>query len=407
MSSVAHLIFTLAGAAASSAPPAVTIVTASGEHRVAVRDLPGLGPVIFAAPVIAALRGTVSADGPWAEVVLDQRRFRLLLDAPLVTVDGRLLPLVVPATVRRDSLFLPLPFLTDLLPRSHGGRFRYEPRGARLIDQAPAVSVARVAAAPAPTPAPAPNAWGLTRRHRVTIDPGHGGVDPGNPGLFFPRGVQEKHVTLQIGLLVRDELQRRGVAVTMTRTRDTLIDLRDRGRYCRNDCELFVSLHVNSLPNRAGYTAVRGFETYILSEARTEDAARVARMENEAIRFEAPREDERLGGLDFILKDLQLNEHLRESARAAELVQAELARVHDGPNRGVKAGPFLVLNTAQRPAILVELGYSTNRQDARLMTEAEAQRRLARAVADAVTRYLVEFERRSDPDASPGATGRR
>ncbi len=159
----------------------------------------------------------------------------------------------------------------------------------------------------------------------MTIDPGHGGVDPGNPGIFFPRGTREKDVTLQVGLLLRNELKRRGVGVQMTRTSDTLIALGDRGGFCTEACDLFVSLHVNSLARRRGYTDIRGFETFFLAEAKTEDAARVAQMENEAVRFEAGRR--RTGtsmGLDFILKDLQLNEHLRESARAAELVQRRL-----------------------------------------------------------------------------------
>jgi N-acetylmuramoyl-L-alanine amidase len=75
-------------------------------------------------------------------------------------------------------------------------------------------------------------------------------VDPGNPGVFFPRGTHEKDVTLQIGLLLRDELERRGIAVRMTRTTDTLIALGDRGGYCTEACDLFVSQHVNSLARR-------------------------------------------------------------------------------------------------------------------------------------------------------------
>ena len=147
----------------------------------------------------------------------------------------------------------------------------------------------------------------------------------------------------------------------MTRTTDTLIALGDRGGFCTAACDLFVSLHVNSLARRRGYTEVRGFETFFLAEARTEDAARVAKMENEAVRFETGEsEGPMTGGLDFILKDLQLNEHLRESARAAELVQKKLRTVHTGDDRGVKQAGFMVLTTARRPAILVEMGYSTN-----------------------------------------------
>jgi hypothetical protein len=72
-------------------------------------------------------------------------------------------------------------------------------------------------------------------------------------------------------------------------------------------------------------------------------------MENEAVRFETATATAATGdGIDFILKDLQLNEHLRESARAAELVQRNLRTVHTGDSRGVKQAGFMVLTTARR-----------------------------------------------------------
>jgi N-acetylmuramoyl-L-alanine amidase len=184
----------------------------------------------------------------------------------------------------------------------------------------------------------------------------------------------------------------------MTRTADTLIALGDRGSFCTESCDLFVSLHVNSLARRRGYTEVRGYETYFLAEARTEDAARVAQMENEAVRFETgPTEGATGMGLDFILKDLQLNEHLRESARAAELVQGGLKRVHTGESRGVKQAGFMVLTTARRPAILVELGYSTNPEDGRFLTSFASQKAMAAALADAIVEYLLEYQRKTSP----------
>jgi N-acetylmuramoyl-L-alanine amidase len=215
----------------------------------------------------------------------------------------------------------------------------------------------------------------------------------------------EKDVTLSVSLLLRDELLRRGVGVRMTRSTDTLIDLSDRGRFCAQSCDLFVSIHVNSLKTRPGFTNTRGFETYFLAEAKTEDAARVAQMENEAVRYEAsaPGRGGNGSDLDFIIKDLQLNEHLRESARAAELVQEALEPVHGGENRGVRQAGFMVLTTARRPAILVELGYSTNPSDARLLTSPYSQRTLATALADAVVAYLLGYERKTGIAADSGA----
>ena len=375
---------------ATLAPMVILVASARGEARVPVRLDPTSGPVLAAPLLLPALDAKAAFGDGWAEVSVGSKVFRFYLGASLFLVDGAVYPLVGSASMRRDTLQLPIQFVSEVLPRTLAARFRYDARLARLADAAPTVIAAK---APAKDPTRLPN--GLRRGHVVTIDAGHGGVDPGNPGMFFPAGLKEKDVTLDLSLLLRDELKRRGVSVVMTRRTDTLIDLRKRGGYCTAECDLFVSIHVNSLPRRAGFKQVRGFETYFLAEAKTEDAARVARMENEAIRFEdAEAGAEQAGGLDFILKDLQLNEHLRESARAAELVQSYLQESHTGPDLGVKQAGFMVLTTARRPAILIEVGFSTNPEDAKLLTGAASQRNLANSIADAVISYLLEYERK-------------
>lgn len=387
----------LLAAAAGTAPMTLVVATAKGDVRIPIRPGAEAGPLVSATALVPALGGLASVVGAWAHVDIASVPFRLLLGAPYYTVGGVLKPLVGVAIVKRDSLFLPLQFVTQVLPAELKGRFRYDPVSGRLEEVLP-----RIAARESGERTPLPS--GLNRGHVVTIDPGHGGVDPGNPGKFFPRGLREKDVALQVGLLVRQELLRRGVGVIMTRTTDTLIDLHERAAYCTERCGLFVSLHVNSLPKRTGYTKARGFETYFLAEAKTEDAARVARMENEAIRFEEPKGEESRG-LDFILKDLQLNEYLRESARLAELMQSHAAEIHTGPNKGVKQAGLAVLTTARRPAVLFEMGFSTNPEDARLMTEPRSQRNLAAAVADAIVSYLLEYQQRVGTTRTGTQTG--
>lgn len=382
----------------NEAPLVIVVQSSRGESRIPVQDDPHLGAAVPATLFVSAIGGGFSVENGWAAVSVGGRSFRFLLGARVYETGGTLRPLAGGAAFQRDSLVLPLQFVTEILPRAFAQRFRYDRRQARLIDNAPA-AIAAAAKPPARDPERLPN--GLRRGHVVTVDAGHGGVDPGNPGMYFPRGVTEKDVNLAVSRMLRDELESRGIGVVMTRTTDTLIDLRHRGSYCTAMCDLFVSIHVNSLPRRAGFNRVRGFETYVLAEAKTEDAARVARMENEAIRFESTEEDRPTGGLEFILKDLQLNEYLRESARAAELVQSYLQEAHSGPDRGVKQAGLMVLTTARRPAILVELGYSTNREDAKLMSTRATQKNLASSIADAVVAYLREYERKV---GGPGPT---
>jgi N-acetylmuramoyl-L-alanine amidase len=388
------------GAGAARLPREVTIAGLRGEVHIPIRRDGAGSPVVAASPLVAALDGRIRVEAGWAEVTVASQPFRFLVGAPLYQFSSQLMPLAASASLAGDSLFLPYQFVAEILPYYLGERYRWDARAARLEElRGRTTTLAGRAAAELGR---LPN--GLRPGHIVTIDPGHGGVDPGNLGTYFPRGTREKEVTLQVGLLLRDELKRRGIGVRMTRTTDTLIALGDRGSYCTANCDLFVSLHVNSLARRRGYTEVRGFETFFLAEAKTEDAARVAKMENDAVRFETGEDPAAaVGGLDFILKDLQLNEHLRESARLAELVQRGLEGVHTGESRGVKQAGFMVLTTARRPAILVELGYSTNPQDGRFLTTRRSQKAMAASIADAVVEYLLEYERKTGSAPDSGA----
>jgi N-acetylmuramoyl-L-alanine amidase len=253
----------------------------------------------------------------------------------------------------------------------------------------------------APRPPAAARASGLRLSHVVAIDPGHGGPDVGMLGPIVGRKfLREKDVTLAVARALAAELRRRGVGVAMTRTTDTLIGLEDRGRIARaQHADLFVSIHVNAAnPHWRDAKGARGFETYFLAEARTEDARRVARMENESMCFEGN------GGagnapMQFILNDLLQNEHLRESSRLAAIVERSLSRVEPGEARGVKQAGFAVLATSYMPAVLVEVGFGSNPSEARYLTSVGGQQQLARAIADGVVSYLVEYERRLPSDA--------
>jgi N-acetylmuramoyl-L-alanine amidase len=413
---------------AQAAPETVRIATPRGVTTIPVSREYG---VAVAAPLIAGPLGlAVVIEGARATVVLQGAGFVFALNSPFVRIGTQVCPVVDEPYMARDTLFLPLEWLTDCVPRVLRNRFRWDPATGLLTESAPTgVAVAAAvppvapdttpprdtarlvvsdtpvppaAAPPAPLlPPPGPTVHaapnpitGLRLRHEVVIDPGHGGRDPGNPGRFFPKGTAEKDVNLAIGQLLRAELARRGVAASLTRTTDTLIDLHDRAGYCRDACDLFVSVHVNSMPAGRRSPVANGIETYFLSEAKTQDQRRVARMENDAIRYESADARVMEGALTTIVKDLQQNEYLRESARLAELVQQRVAAVHPGEDRGVQQAGFYVLNSARRPAILVETGFATNKADGLFLTSAAGQRKIAGAIADGIVGYLLDLERK-------------
>ncbi len=300
-------------------------------------------------------------------------------------------PTVAPARATTPVVQTAATAATSATPSANGAT----PGAARTPPTA-AAAAARPATPTAAAPARLPN--GLTRRYTIAVDAGHGGRDPGNPGVVINgRRVNEAKLTLAIALELERALTARGVDVVMTRTTDTLIARDDRGPIANaRKSDLFVSIHTNAAnPAWKNAAGVRGFETYFLATARTEDERRVAEMENDVVRFETDAEVPKGDPLAFILNDLARNEHLRESSDLAGLIQQRLANSHPGPNRGVKQAPFAVLSRAYMPAVLVEVGYGSNALEARWMAGTEGQRAIANEIADAVIEYLQHYERRA------------
>jgi N-acetylmuramoyl-L-alanine amidase len=262
----------------------------------------------------------------------------------------------------------------------------------------PAAPRAPTPAVTSTAPSRTPSSTGaLSRRYLVAVDAGHGGADPGNPGVIINgRRVNESKLTLAMALEVEKALRAKGIGVVMTRRTDTLIARDDRGPIAnQRKADLFVSIHTNAAnPSWRNGAAVRGFETYFLSTARTEDERRVANMENDVVRFETETRVSEGDPLAFILNDLAQNEHLRESADLAQVVQMRLGESHPGPNRGVKQAGFAVLASAYMPAVLVEVGFGTNAAEARWMASAAGQRSIAQQIAEGVYEYLQHYERR-------------
>jgi N-acetylmuramoyl-L-alanine amidase len=225
----------------------------------------------------------------------------------------------------------------------------------------------------------------------VVVDAGHGGHDPGAHG---PDGTREKDVTLAIALALQQELRDHpGIRVILTRDDDTFVPLGGRTKLANDaGADLFVSIHANS----AERSGAEGFETYFLSAAVTEDARRVARMENSAIRYENGAIDPTsLDDVNFILWDLAQNEYLRESSALAEAVQVELERRLPLKSRGVKQAPFYVLKGAYMPAILFETAFISNPREEELLNDSAFQNRLADGLAESLVAFLDRYGRKT------------
>jgi N-acetylmuramoyl-L-alanine amidase len=319
---------------------------------------------------------------------------------PFARVSGQLVPLAAAPFVVDGHLHVPFEIVAELLPRIASDRLRYVPGRAelRFTGTAAPSSVALIPASDATTKRAAPTRPGTrTRKRRIVVDAGHGGPDTGMHGPIGSRWtIYEKNITLAVAQKLDTALRARGMSVTMTRTRDTLITLGDQGKIANAvHGDVFVSIHVNAANLAWKKPAeARGYETYFLAEAKTEDAKRVERMENESVHFETGSSSEKDDPLTFITMDMAQNEHLRESSELAEIIQRRLGTVEEGPSRGVKQAGFRVLVTAYMPAVLVEIGFGTNVEEARFITNAAKQRAIANAIASAVNEYLDNYERR-------------
>ena len=375
-----------------------------GESGPLVR-IDGLAPIV---PIDVAR----DPAGDYA-ITVDGVVLRLQAGIPAVRVAEDVYALRGSPELRDGRLYVPLAFATEMLPQLVPN-LRWDDAQRQLVafskvtTAAPPARVARTArpraAAPSPRQASIDAAAadvhraGSRRDQRiVVVDAGHGGPDNGMHGpIGAPTTLYEKDVTLAVAKKLGAALQRRGVGVVYTRTTDTLIALSDRGAIANKaGGDLFISIHVNAAnPNWRDPGASRGFETYFLSEARTEDARRVEKMENDAVRYEGAPVADRDDPLSFILSDMMQNEHLRESSELADVIQNRLKTMHPGPSRGVKQAGFRVLVTAYMPAVLVEIGFGTNPQEAAYLNDPAQQQRIANAIADAAVTYLRGYERR-------------
>lgn len=361
------------------------------------------GTLVRAGDLLPPLGGRITRRPPDQFIVdVGDARIEFTLGLPFARIAGAAAPIAAGPLVRDEEVYLPITLLTDLLPRYATG-FAWDSAAGAVVRTRAVVESDGTLAEPVRSPpangagrsTPAPKA--NPRRPLVVVDAGHGGRDRGMTGtLSSSAKVYEKDITLAVAKALRSALQERGIDVLLTRSTDTLIALRDRGRIANdNGASLFLSIHVNAAnPRWKNPRSARGFETYFLSDAKTEDERRVAEMENEADQFldiDAKPGDP----LSFLLNDMLQNEYLRESSALAAAMQSGLKSVHPSKaDRGVKQAGFAVLIAAHMPAALVEIGFGTNPSDASWMKSAKGQKQLADAIATATEHYLADYARR-------------
>jgi len=218
--------------------------------------------------------------------------------------------------------------------------------------------------------------------HRIIIDPGHGGKDPGASGF----GIREKNLALQIGKRLRNLIKKKNpeIEVLMTRDTDRYLKLEARTAFAnKHQGDLFISIHLNA----SRRSNVSGMETYYLNLTTDSYALTLAAKENQtSLRS--------ISNLQGLLHDLMTHSKIQESTQLAHLVQnnavkeARASKQIRLRNLGVKRAPFFVLLGAQMPSILVEAGFISNKKENKLLQTKQYQQTLAQGMYQGIYRYM-------------------
>ncbi len=212
----------------------------------------------------------------------------------------------------------------------------------------------------------------LGRIKTVVIDPGHGGVEKGAASSFG----NEKDFTLDVALKLRPLLQAKGFNVVMTRDKDMLVPLHDRARIANATRDsIFVSIHFNATDYN---TSATGFEVYSLTPRgapSTQDISMEERFAN--IQVGSPVDAQSI-------------------ALSTSVYHAMLGYVPEF-DRGVKRARFAVLRLTGIPAILVEGGFLTERDESREIALPSWRAKLAQAIAAGIDSYRNLVDKHERP----------
>jgi N-acetylmuramoyl-L-alanine amidase len=218
----------------------------------------------------------------------------------------------------------------------------------QFITQPPAVSVStRSSAGPGP--------FAL-----VVLDPGHGGQDSG----ATCGGVMEKDLTLDVARRVDQLLQAQGIATLMTRTGDSYVSLANRAALANRtpDC-IFVSIHFNE----AKKPASSGVETYYAEH-------------------QVSSKEPLIPWLPFLRRTALEAPNPGSESLAGFIQQSLVARTQEA-DRGTKTEQFFVIANVRHPAVLVEGGFLTNKEDVTKLENADYRQQIAAAITEGILRY--------------------
>ena len=225
----------------------------------------------------------------------------------------------------------------------------------------------------------------------IVLDPGHGGQDPGAIGCT---GVYEKNITLAMARELKKILEKDSrYKVYLTRNRDVFIPLRERVRIARRyKADLFLSIHADSALNKNA----KGLSVYTLSEtASDKEAAALAERENKADVIAGLNFAEHSKEVSDILINLAQRETMNRSSEFANFMVQEMRKSVKLLDNTHRFAGFAVLKAPDVPAVLLEMGYLSNRTEEKLLRQESYRRKLAKSASAAIDRYFENMQHAS------------
>ena len=207
----------------------------------------------------------------------------------------------------------------------------------------------------------------------VIIDPGHGGQDSGT----IKTGLVEKDLALDVAHRLERHLQERGFVTLLTRGDDSYVSLQERATIANNQPEsVFVSIHFDE----AGRAAATGIETYYATH-----------------RASLP---ERVASWLPFLQRVSTEPPDLESQNLAGFIQESVVAQTQATNRGTRQQQFFVVANVRHPAVLVEGGFLTNKDEALKLTIAEYRNQMAAGIADGIVNYRASLLAQRTPSTT-------
>lgn len=186
------------------------------------------------------------------------------------------------------------------------------------------------------------------KRYKIYIDPGHGGNDVGTVSKY--NNIYEKNIAFDISKIVVEKLSKySNVDIVVSRFDDRYVSLDERVNHANEiSVDYYISIHLNADPNSS---ETYGVETYYSESNKKE---------------------------------------IEGSDELSEFIQSNIIKLTQSKDRGVKKSNFMVTKFTKMPAILIECGFITNKNENEKLSTQMYKEKIAEGIVRGLIGYIEQ-----------------